>query len=384
MTKPRIVVLTSSLDVLGGAQRVAHVIADHLAARDYSVDLVGVAPSGTPHDYGTGTGLRRSNLMREEWPTMPVSFGATGRREPSDPGVLAHRDVLSAQAVAALELLLRDGPPGVVVSTQLWAMEHLARAPHDGWSVIGQYHSSIEAAAAGPDLQRALDLYADVDAVAMLTPTDADAMRRAGLNNVTWLPNPLAFWPATPVVGRDGPAGQVTYLGRFAGEKGLAFLVDAWGRVADGFPGWRLRLVGSGPEEAALRQHAAQLPAGGDRVEFHPPVVDAEAELRRSDVVVLPSLTEGMPLALAEAMALGLPCVATDCSSGVRMVTREGRAALLVARGDAAALAQGLSRLMSSPEYRGSLGRAARAAAAPYRASVVIDQWELLIASVLR
>ena len=76
-------------------------------------------------------------------------------------------------------------------------------------------------------------------------------------------------------------------------------------------------------------------------------MTDAEAELRRSSLLALPSLTEGLPLSLAEAMALGLPCVATDCSAGVRLLTEDGRAGRIVPRADAAALAAALDELMS-------------------------------------
>ena len=384
MTKPRIVIMASSLGVLGGAQRVAHVLADQLSARGYPVDLVGIAPTADPHDYGVSPAIRRFTLMEGEWPAMPVDLTDSGKRLPPDAAVISQREAMSAAAAAALTPVLADGPPGVIVATQLWAMEHLARVPHHEWAVIGQYHSSIEAASAGPDLQRALDLYVDVDAVALLTAADADAMRRAGLNNTTWLPNPLAFWPKEPVTYRSDSAGIVGYLGRLSHEKGVTYLVDAWGRIADRYPGWRLRLVGSGAEESALRDQTRRLAAGGDRVEFRPPVTDAESELRGCDVVVLPSLTEGLPLALAEAMALGLPCIATDCSAGVRMLSGDGRAARLVPRADAGALAAHLSALMDSPAEREALGRSAREAVTPYRADTVTDMWERLITDVLR
>jgi glycosyltransferase involved in cell wall biosynthesis len=262
-------------------------------------------------------------------------------------------------------------------------MEHLAEVRHDDWAVIGQYHSSYEAAAAGRDLPRALALYRDVDRFTLLTPADAERFCRDGLNNTEWLPNPLAFWPDAPVEP-GGPASTVTYLGRLSSEKGPRFLVEAWGLVADRHPQWRLCIVGSGPEEQAIRRQITALPAGVDRVDLVPPVTDAEAELRRSGVFALPSLTEGLPLALAEAMALGLPCVATDCSAGVRLLTADGTAGRVVPRADAVALAGALDELMSDAGLRARLGARARDSVAAYRADLIIDRWEALIARVLR
>ena len=386
MTSTRIVILANNIDEVGGAQRVAHVVADQLAGRGHSVDLVGISPVSPRHDFGGDPAVRRFTLMDQSWPAPQPDARLSTRLRPAMWSLIRRRSALKSAAVAALGAVLRDGPPGIVVTTQLWAMEHLAEVPHDEWAVIGQYHSSFEAAAAGRDLPRALELYADVDVVTVLTAADATQFRRAGLNNVTWLPNPLAFWPERTAEGSglapDG--GVVTYLGRLSTEKGVGFLVDAWGLLAARYPEWSLRIVGSGPEDRSLRRQAAALSEGGDRIEFLPPVGDAEAELARADIFVLPSLTEGLPLALAEAQALGLPCIAADCSAGVRLLSRNGTAARLSPRGDSVALADGLAELMASAALRSELGRAARDAVAGYRADVVTDEWEQLISSVLR
>ncbi|MEI6362270.1 MAG: glycosyltransferase [Actinomycetes bacterium] len=380
MTRPRLVMMANNIDEVGGAQRVVHVVAQGLAERGYPVDLVGVTPFEPRHEFVADPAFRRFVLMDEPWPALPV--GRSARNAALAPELKARRSRLSAAAATSLAGVLDDGPAGVIVTGQLWAMEYVARVPHDDWVVIGQYHSSFEAAAAGRDLKRALDLYRDVDTFALLTPADADSFRRKGLNNTTWLANPLAFWPADPASGTADEV--VTYLGRLSAEKGVAYLVDAWGAIADRHPTWRLRLVGSGPDEARIRGRIAELPAGADRVEVLPPVADSEAELRRASMVVLPSLTEGLPLVLAEAMALGLPCVATDCSAGVRMLAGDGADARLVARGDAEALAAAISDLIDAPEERRVLGERARAAMEPYRAERILDEWERLIADVLR
>ncbi len=382
MTRPRIVVLANSVEELGGAQRVVHLVAQGLAERGYPVELVGLAPVEDPHAYVAHPAYRQRTLMPQPWPSPPPDARLSTRLRPSVRRLIATRAALSAGAVADLERLLADGPTGIVVVAQLWAMEHLARAEHAGWSVIGQYHSSFEAAAGGRDLARALDLYADVDAVALLTTEDAHAFRRTGLDNTTVLANPLALWPDEPA---DATTGRtVTFLGRLSVEKGPRFLVDAWGQIADRHPDWRLRFVGSGPDEDAVRSRVERLPAGADRVEFVPPVADVEPELRAAGVLALPSLTEGLPMSLAEAMAMGLATVSADCSAGVRALTDDGRVGRIVPRGDADALAVALNALLGDDAERARLGAAARAHVERYRLPTVIDAWEQLIADTLR
>ncbi len=383
MSRPRIVIMANSIDEVGGAQRVVHVAAQHLGLRGYPVDLIGVAPHADQHQYIADPAFRRITLMSEEWPAPPKDNRLGTRLRPSVRRRIATRSRLRQEAVARLGDVLADGPAGIVVTAQLWAMEHLAEVPHDAWAVIGQYHSSYEAAAAGRDLGRALALYRDVDRFTLLTEEDAVRFRMAGLDNTDWLPNPLAFWPQEPV-DAAGQERTVLYLGRLSQEKGPSFLIEAWGAIAERHPGWRLRIVGSGPDERAVRRLVERLPAGADRVELLPPVTDAEAELRRASVLALPSLTEGLPLSLAEAMATGLACVATDCSAGVRLLTQDGVAGRLVPRADASALATALDDLMTDEGARRELGQLARAAMAPYRADAVMDRWEQLIARVLR
>lgn len=370
MNLPRLVFLANNIDEVGGAQRVVHVLAQGLATRGYDVQLVGVTPFAPRHHFVEDPCYSSAVLMDEPWPAPSPQTKAT-------------RGLLRAQAIERLATLLADGEPGIVITAQLWAMEHLAQVPHDTWRVIGQYHSSFAAAAQGRDLARALASYADVDAFTLLTPADADDFRQQGLNNTRWMPNPLAFWPEHPLSSR---ARQVTYVGRFSSEKGVGYLLDAWALVAARHPDWNLRLVGAGPEEETLRAHLAALEGshGPLRAQFAPPVTDVAAEYATTGILVLPSLTEGLPLVLAEGMASGLACVASDCSPGVRLLARDGMAARLAARGDAHSLADAIDGLIADDTERTRLGAKAREAMYPYRLDAVLDRWETLIAQVLR
>ncbi len=357
----RILIMANNVQELGGAQRVVHLLAQGLGSRGHDVVIIGVVPHEARHSYESGPTYRTVTLLDDPYPK-----DASER--------LAHEGV----ATVRLQRLLDDGPPGIVITAQLWAMEHLARCRLDGWPVIGQYHSSFEAARAGRDLTRAKAVYRDVDAFALLCDEDASSFRAEGFNNVVTMPNPLAYWPAE---ASDSNDPVVTYLGRFSAEKGPRFLLEAWRLLAPDHPQWRLDMVGSGPLEQELR---GGLGAGLPRVTFRPSTTDPMGVLMGTGILALPSLTEGFPLALAEAMACGVACVASDCSSGVRALVDDGRTGLIARRGDAAHLAEQLARLMESPDLRKRLGLAARESVEGLQSATVIDRWEALFVDVLR
>ena len=134
-----------------------------------------------------------------------------------------------------------------------------------------------------------------------------------------------------------------------------------------------------------MRKQAAGLASDGAApIVFEQPVTDVLGVYARAGIVVLPSLTEGLPLVLAEAMACGLPCVASDCSPGVALLAQDGEAARLAARGDSVSLAGAIEALMAEGAERRSLGARAREAMEPYRLDEVLDRWEQLLADVLR
>ena len=153
-----------------------------------------------------------------------------------------------------------------------------------------------------------------------------------------------------------GAATLVVQVGRLSRQKGQDRSIRALARCHD--PELRLRLVGDGPDLAALRDLAQELEVG-HRVEFAGSV-DPRPHLRAADVVVLPSRWEGMSLVLLEAMAVGAAIVASDCGGSDALA---GVGELIEHEDDDAAVAQlgsAVSALNAEPERRSALGRAAR------------------------
>jgi glycosyltransferase involved in cell wall biosynthesis len=173
--------------------------------------------------------------------------------------------------------------------------------------------------------------------------------------------DPEAFAPQPVTDSASHGPFTIGYVGRLTPEKGLDVLLDAVARL-DG--DWRLRFVGNGPMREALMGRAASLGIGA-HVQFSPAVPSTQVpdQLRRLDVLVLPSLTrpnwkEQFGRVLQEAMACGVPVVGSD-SGEIPHVVGDGGS--IVPEGDASALAAALQRLAADPELRRELGQRGRA-----------------------
>ena len=113
-----------------------------------------------------------------------------------------------------------------------------------------------------------------------------------------------------------------------------------------------------------------------DRLKFVGVTHDVPSHLRAADLFVLPSKREGLPVALLEAMACGLPCVASRLPGSTEAIIEDGSNGLLVAPGDVAALTHAIGKLLDDQDLRHRLGAAARATIAHRFASgEVADRW---------
>ena len=156
-----------------------------------------------------------------------------------------------------------------------------------------------------------------------------------------------------------GPGDHVmTMVGTFKRQKGHRFLVEAATTVTRAHPELRILLVGDGElrEDIGRQVEAAGL---GERVRFLGARRDVPELLAASDSFVLPSLWEGLPIALIEAMAGGLPVVATAVS-GTSQVMIDGETGWIVPPGDTTALADAIVEVLEDTDRAASMGAAAR------------------------
>lgn len=167
--------------------------------------------------------------------------------------------------------------------------------------------------------------------------------------------------PSRPLpAARRGETLRMLCTGRMVPAKGHRVLLEAVKLLRERNVGLDITLIGGGPEQPQLQQYVLENHLA-DQVHFtgalsHPETLTL---LRRADLFALASFAEGIPVALMEAMSLGLPCVAT-CIAGIPELIRTGIDGILVPPANAVALANALEIVVGDPILRRSLGTSAR------------------------
>ncbi|MDN5769514.1 MAG: glycosyltransferase [Microlunatus sp.] len=139
----------------------------------------------------------------------------------------------------------------------------------------------------------------------------------------------------------------VVTTGRLAHQKGYDILLRAHARLVEQRP-HRILFLNDGPERAELGRLAQELGIAGT-VDFAGMVAAPLPSVASATVFCLPSRHEGLPLALLEAVSLGVPCIATDCSAGVREALADGRVGDLIPVEDVDALTAALADVLADP-----------------------------------
>jgi len=365
MTWPEHVVLALDDDAaLGGVQRVVWTLADEMTDLGVRVTILSLHGSDRePMSHRHPTDVVRLRVAAPTLPYVPLRAHQRlrlllrGRR----------RDVreFDADTSRLRDLTRAWGPGTVVIAMQLQAAEYLVAAGVAAPLVV-QYHDSFEAAQAW-DVPRLRRLSSDVVATLCLNAEDARRFGSVGVP-MEHQRNPVAATTAAPAVDREP---VVVAAGRFEHQKAYEVLLEAWGLIADRHPRWRLVIYGEGSLGDALTVTAAELP--GARIA---PATDRWSEvLAAAGLHALSSRHEGMGLVIAEAMAAGLPTVATDCGAGVRELVVPGDTGLLTPIDEPEAMAVALDDLMGDEAARVAMGRNARDRISAYEPSRVATEW---------
>jgi glycosyltransferase involved in cell wall biosynthesis len=339
---------------IGGTERQAYGLAKALVAAGHRVTVLTLARPGAPsREMQGGVVVERALGARGRGIVFAITYGVSVLRHVRRlrfGHAILHAHHLYLEAIAAAYVGLRSGLPAIAKMACGGPDGDFARLKRTGLT---------------PSLPL-LRCLSRVVAISVETEAELLAHNFAA-QRIARIPNgvdPMRFAPAPDAESRRDSAGlgpeTVLFLGRLDAQKGLDVAIEAWTRVVTRRPAARLVLVGDGPARAVLEDKAQSLGLTG-RVSFLGTRSDPERLLQASQIFVLPSRSEGMSNALLEAMATGLPCVASRIGGNSDLVEHEVTG-LLMPPGDAAALADMLCALLEDGSLRNRLGTAARAA----------------------
>jgi glycosyltransferase involved in cell wall biosynthesis len=340
----------------GGAERVIALLAAHWIKAGAHVTILSFDGEGDGiyHDFAPDVQLRRLNipasrplrrirevrrLLRRHHPDIVISF-------------LTKINILTLAAAIGL-----NRP--VIISER---NNPLRQTMHPLWSAAKHL------------------LYRHADAIVCQTSASMSAIPRGARSRISVIGNPVAHFPWRPASA--GGASRLVAVGRLTEQKGFDILIEAFARIAMRHPEWSLEIWGEGPNRAALEALIDTLGLA-DRIRLPGLSAMPGKWIERASAFVLSSRYEGFPNVLAEAMAAGLPVVATDCAFGPAELISSEVDGLLVASEDAVCLAGALDRMLGDPLLRDRTGTRARQVVERFGADKIARQWDTLLERAL-
>lgn len=182
---------------------------------------------------------------------------------------------------------------------------------------------------------------------------------------------------------RSPNQGEIVTAGRMNDQKRHDLLINAFARVVENHPDVRLIIYGEGPLRNKLEEQIQSLGLQ-DKVYLAGNVSDLDEKYTTASTFVLSSDYEGMPNALMEAMAAGVPCISTDCPCGGPRVLDGGtRTIRLVKVGDVEALSQAICEIIDDPSLMVQMGDLAKKRAELFKPEKIFEEWNNYLSTVV-
>jgi glycosyltransferase involved in cell wall biosynthesis len=363
---------------MGGTIRTTMNLAFYLAAKGYEVVFVSVGRARDEPFFGAmppGVSILTLDDKREQM--LPGSRHPIHRWMREQPSLLMHPEDIGFRGFNLwvdwqLAKALRR-KTGFFVTTRPGLNLVSALLSPPGLVLIGQEHMHLRDHPKG--LQRAMTAqYRKLTTLAVLTERDRNRYLKHLRHKVpvVHIPNAVRDMGGARA---DLSAKTVLAAGRLARQKGYDRLIKSWSMVAADHPDWQLKIYGTGPRRANLEQLIDECGVR-DSVTLAGPAKDLGAEMGKASIFALSSRWEGLPLALLEAMSVGMAVVSFDCPTGPAELIDDHENGLLIRPKKIANFAAGLKEMIEDEELRRRCAAAARETAADYSMELIGPRWE--------
>lgn len=219
-----------------------------------------------------------------------------------------------------------------------------------------------------------------ISAVVCLTKEDAQSYYRA--THVEVIPNFTRIKSmARPEERKEQK--HCVFMGRLCTQKDPLRLIALWHEIRKANPGWILNIYGEGELEQEVRKSIAGLGQLSSSVRLHKFTDNVTLIYAESDILLLTSYFEGLPMVLIEAMRCGLPVVSTDCPHGPAEIINNGENGFLIPQDDDVAYVRAVSTLIRDADLRQRMGRCAMESSKRYSMPEIINRWKEFFRSLI-
>lgn len=338
----------------GGAQRVMNVIASHYAEIGYETILVNdIVPIDNILEYSIHPAVRRVFLDKTS-----MSSNKNVNRI-----LLLRRMIKMEQPDVVLSFL---GPPNIrmLIATMGTKCRRVVSVRNDPYREYGKGIKKLFSNL----------IFHLADGVVFQTEEAANYFDRTVRRKSNVIMNPVDSKFFEHKWSGDGK--KIVVVGRLQRQKNPMNVLCAYVSMHDSCPEYTLNYYGDGELRDEIRRYAI-LHGCESKVVFHGRSDNVEKVLENAAAFVLGSDYEGMPNALMEAMAVGVPSISTDCPcGGPRSLKGEEESCILVPCGDVDALAEALKMILSNVDLRRKLSIAARQRAQSFRTETILHKWD--------
>lgn len=349
----------------GGAERVTVMLAEYFADRSYPVVIVTISRAAS--EYELPAGVDRIVLLEEEKNT-----GVIGDIHFASSVIKKFHKVLLENKIELVLAMGVTGCPFVV----LGAIGTKAKVIVSERNAPGFF--------AGRKITKLISRFFLIFSDGYVFQTeDAKAyygklLRGGGVV----IHNPLDVY-SLPERYSGVREARIVSVGRLERQKNHMMLIHAFSMIVEEFPAYMLEIYGEGKEREMLQRQINELGLQG-RIQLMGNVTDVYMKICRASMFVFTSDFEGMPNALIEAMALGLPCISTDCPcGGPRELINDGDNGLLVPVGDVTATAEAMRQILRNEERASALGEAAYGIREKLKLEKIGSQWEEYVQDII-
>lgn len=199
------------------------------------------------------------------------------------------------------------------------------------------------------------------DRIISYTTVEKKTLIKLGIDKkkIKVIPNGVDTNLFLPIEKQETELIRILWIGRFVPGKGVEYLIDAFNTLIKDFPNVKLNMIGKGPLKKNIEQKIQDLDLRGSiNIKEFVPNTDLPETYQNSEVFVLPSLNEGVPRTILEAMACGVPVVCTELPQLVKIVKGCG---FVVPLRDSHAIAESIINIISNRELAHEFGETGRA-----------------------